>query len=144
MKVFLDSNIFLYSFLNQDVAKKSTAAKIVADAIRDRSGYISLQVVKEFCNVMIKKSKKPVAEVSVATKIFEKLNLVKGSIDLVRRALEIKERYQIQFYDSLLVAAAETAKCEKIYSEDLNDGQLYCGIKAVNPFKLAGAAGPAR
>ena len=37
MKVFLDSNIFLYSFLNQDVAKKSTAAKIVADAIRDRN-----------------------------------------------------------------------------------------------------------
>ena len=135
MKVFLDSNVFLYSFLNQDVAKKATAAKIVAEAVRHECGCISLQVVKEFCNVLLKKSTKTADEVKAATKIFEKLNLVKGSLDLVRRALEIKERYQIQFYDSLMVAAAEAGDCEKIYSEDLNDGQLYCGIKAVNPFK---------
>lgn len=58
MKIFLDSNVFLYSFLDQDVAKKATAAKIVAERVRDGNGYISLQVVKEFCNVLIKKSSK--------------------------------------------------------------------------------------
>jgi len=25
--------------------------------------------------------------------------------------------------------------CDEIQTEDLNDGQTYCGIKAVNPFK---------
>lgn len=135
MKIFLDSNIFLYSFLNQDVAKKVTAAKIVANAVRDGNGYVSLQVIKEFCNVLIKKSSKTISEVAAATKIFDKLNLVRGSIELVRRSLEIKERYQIQFYDSLMVAAAEAEHCDQIYSEDLNEGQVYCGVKAVNPFK---------
>ena len=51
------------------------------------------------------------------------------------RALAIRKQYGIQFYDSLLLAAAEASGCSEIYTEDLNDGQTYCGIKAVNPFK---------
>ena len=39
-------------------------------------------------------------------------------------------------YDSLLLATAEANWCEEFCSEDLNDGQTYCGIKAVNPFKV--------
>ena len=59
MKRFLDSNVFLYAFLNQDVGKKTVAAKILAEAVREDNGYVSLQVAKEFCNVMIKRSGKP-------------------------------------------------------------------------------------
>ena len=49
----------------------------------------------------------------------------------------IKVRYGLQYYDSLLLATAEANGCEEFCSEDLNDGQTYCGIKAVNPFKVA-------
>jgi predicted nucleic acid-binding protein len=52
-----------------------------------------------------------------------------------RRAVWIKGRYDLQFYDSLIVAAAEAGGCDEILTEDLNDGQIYCGVKAVNPFK---------
>jgi len=45
------------------------------------------------------------------------------------------DRYDLQYYDSLLLAAAESLGCDEFITEDLNDGQLYCGIKAVNPFK---------
>ena len=50
-------------------------------------------------------------------------------------AIDIKAQYGLQFYDSLLLAAAQVNKCQEFWSEDLNDGQTYCGIKAVNPFK---------
>ena len=40
----------------------------------------------------------------------------------------------IQFFDSLLVAAAEATGCSEIWTEDLASGQTYCGVKAVNPF----------
>ena len=50
-------------------------------------------------------------------------------------AIDTKERYGIQFYDALIVAAAEANGCDEILTEDLNDGQTYCGIRAVNPFK---------
>ena len=51
--------------------------------------------------------------------------------------LVYKVRYGLQYYDSLLLATAEANGCEEFCSEDLNDGQAYCGIKAVNPFKVA-------
>ena len=135
MRTFIDSNVFIYSFLNQGVEKKRVAAGLLAQAIRDGNGYISLQVVKEFCNVLAKKSNKPMSEISGALDIFSRFNLVAGSIASVRRALAIKGQYGIQFYDALMLAAAEAGGCGEILTEDLNDGQLYCGIKAVNPFK---------
>ena len=52
-RTFLDTNVFLYAFLNQDVGKKSVAAKIISDAVRHGCGFVSLQVVNEFCNVMV-------------------------------------------------------------------------------------------
>ena len=66
MRVFLDTNVFLYAFLNQDVAKKMVAVKILATAIGNGNGYVSLQVAKEFCSVMTKKSSKPISELAVA------------------------------------------------------------------------------
>ena len=135
MRVFLDSNIFVYSFLNQDVVKKSVAAKIVAQSVRDRNGYVSLQVANEFCNVMTKKSGKAIDEISRALDVLDKLNFVQISTATARQALEFKSRYGIQFYDALIVAAAVASGCDLILTEDLNDGQMYYGIKAVNPFK---------
>ena len=75
------------------------------------------------------------SDISGALDIFSRFNLVAGSIASVRRALAIKGQYGIQFYDALMLAAAEAGGCGEILTEDLNDGQLYCGIKAVNPFK---------
>ena len=53
---------------------------------------------------------------------------------MVRRAVEVQGRYGLHFYDSLIVAAAERAGCERIWSEDLNSGQKYFGISVQNPF----------
>lgn len=139
MKVFLDTNVFLYAFLDQDVAKKTTAVKILTTALRQGNGCVSLQIAKEFCNVMTKRSAKPVSEVATALELISRFKCMEGSFGMVRHALEIKVQYGIQFYDALIVAAAEASGCDEILTEDLNDGQVYCGIKAVNPFKEGAA-----
>lgn len=54
--------------------------------------------------------------------------------DVVRRAVEVRERYGPHFYDGMIVAAAERAGCGRIFSEDLNPGQEYSGITVLNPF----------
>ena len=36
---------------------------------------------------------------------------------------------------SLILAFAESAGCDEILTEDLNDGQMYGSVKVVNPFK---------
>lgn len=135
MKRFLDTNVFLYAFLNQDVSKKAVAARIVADAVRTGNGRVSVQVVNEFCNVMVRKSGKTLPEILEATRLFGRFRMVDGSLALAQRALEIRDSCGTQFYDSLMLAAAESAGCGEILTEDLNDGQMYGTIKAVNPFK---------
>ena len=96
---------------------------------------ISAQVLNEFVSVMYRKFRKSDEEVDDLLSVLEAINTVPLNPKLTRRAIEIKKRYGLQFYDSLLLATAEANGCEEFWSEDLNDGQLYCGIKAVNPFK---------
>lgn len=51
------------------------------------------------------------------------------------RAVEIKSLYCISLQDAMIVAAAEESRCGELLSEDLNDGQIYAGVRVRNPFK---------
>lgn len=53
----------------------------------------------------------------------------------VKTALEIQHNNMISYWDSLIIAAAQTAKCSILYSEDLNNGQTIAGVKVVNPLE---------
>jgi predicted nucleic acid-binding protein len=45
------------------------------------------------------------------------------------------DRYQISFWDALILAAAEAGGAEVLYTEDLNDGQQYGAVTVRNPFR---------
>lgn len=49
-------------------------------------------------------------------------------------ALELAGRFQIGYYDALILSAARLAGCPVVYSEDLNFGQEYDGVRVENPF----------
>ena len=65
---------------------------------------------------------------------YRELLMTDVTIDLVRHALEVKEEYGIQYFDALIVSAAEKLGCHEIVTEDLNPNQLYRGMAIVNPF----------
>ena len=133
--VFFDSNVLVYIAINQNAAKKKVAIQLVASAIENQSGYISLQVLREVANCMFKKSNDSIEHIRETLSGFDALDCLDESRDLLDRAIEIKDEYGIQFYDALIVAAAEAAGCETLYSEDMGDGQKYGGILIMNPFK---------
>ena len=54
---------------------------------------------------------------------------------LVNRAITLKDQYGIQYYDALIVAAAERLSCDCIYSEDMSDCAAYGKVRIVNPFQ---------
>ena len=132
---FLDSNIFVYFIDPRNPGKKSIAESLVETALTDPRYVISDQVLNEFANVAMKKLALTEDEVRDYIVDFQNITRTRESQGKTLRALEIKKRYGTQFYDSLLLATAEANGCDEFLSEDLNDGQLYCGIKAVNPFK---------
>ena len=59
---------------------------------------------------------------------------VESSLALFERALDVNRRYKSSWYDSLIVAAAIEAKCDVLYTEDLQHGQRFGGLTVVNPF----------
>jgi predicted nucleic acid-binding protein len=53
---------------------------------------------------------------------------------IVRSGIDVARRYGISYWDGAIVAAAEAAGAPIVYTEDLNHGQVYGTVKAVNPF----------
>ena len=96
---------------------------------------ISVQTLTEFTNVCIKKLKLDKNVISVFFDYFDDLQMVRTDSVSVKNALEIKARYNIQFYDAMMISTASESGCDEILSEDLNDGQNYDGVVAHNPFK---------
>ena len=133
---FVDSNVFVYAIDKNATAKQKKARRIVADAFAVRATYrISSQVLAEFSSVAIRKL--GIATPLLLSLLSEMCKISHVAIDnaLVSRAVEIQGIYGIQYYDAQIVAAAERIGCDNILTENLNDGQMYCGILAVNPFK---------
>lgn len=133
--VFFDTNVLVYASIERDARKRSIAHLLVDEAIRNSDGWISVQVLREFANVLFKKFGLAADEVRRILSVFGDLPRAGESEDLLDRGLEIKKRHGIQFYDALIVAAAEAAGCDTIYSEDMADGAVYGSVRIANPFK---------
>ena len=133
---FVDSNVFVYAVDKAVSTKQKKARGIVADVFADGSAYrVSSQVLAEFSSVAVRKL--GISAPILLALLAEMGKIAHVAIDnaLVSRAVEIQGIYGIQYYDAQIVAAAERLGCDSILTEDLNDGQMYCGITAVNPFK---------
>ena len=132
---FIDTNVVVYASDPSDSRKNELAVEILADAFDNDQYVSSSQVLNEFVNTALNKLKKSDEEVVGHLRQLKTMRVVPVSAEWLERAVEMRSRYDLQFYDSLLLAAAEALGCDKFLSEDLNDGQMYGSVKAVNPFK---------
>ena len=132
---FLDTNVLIYSIDGKDPAKQVVAREIVVSAVRGGGFLISALVLNEFSNIALLKLKLSVEEVRKFVSFFSRIGVVSLESRWTDAALLLKQRYETQFFDSLLLAAAQENGCDEILTEDLNDGQMYGSVKAVNPFK---------
>jgi len=134
---FLDSNVLIYAFDESEPAKLQIADRLIRDSLENGSGIISYQVVQETLNVLMRKVRAPM-EAADALDYFqgtlEPLWRVQPSGDLMRSALRLYTRYSLSWYDSLIVAAALSAGCKTLLSEDLQDGLTIEGMTIENPF----------
>ena len=132
---FIDTNVLVYVADDADAAKQSVSREIVREALTTNGCLISAQVLNEFTSVLFKKLKKTAQEVDGFLEVIERISTVAVKPEWTRMAIGLMGRYDIQFFDSLLLVAAQENGCDEILTEDLNDGQMYGSVKAVNPFK---------
>jgi predicted nucleic acid-binding protein len=134
---FLDSNVLLYQFDRKALQKQSVAREIIANALTTRSAIISFQGVQETLNVLTRKLPVPIAELDVQdvlNNMLIPLMRVMPSAALYTDALRIAQRFKFSFYDALIVAAAQSAGCKRLLTEDMQHGDVIDGLRIVNPF----------
>jgi len=132
---FFDTNILVYAVDPRDARKQKIASEMLAHAMDvNHDGAISVQVLSEFANIMRNKLHLSEERVEQYMSFFYPLLRTEVAADMVRSALYIEKEYGIQYYDSLIVAAAERIGCHEIVSEDFNAGQIYRGMVAIDPF----------
>ena len=131
---FFDTNILLYMYNEQDPQKQARSRALFREAAQRRRLVLSTQVVQEFYVTGRRKLSLPRRELEATVADLLALHLVAIGAEHILRAIQIEERYQISFWDALILAAAESAKAEVVYTEDLNDGQRYGTVIARNPF----------
>jgi predicted nucleic acid-binding protein len=137
-KVFLDTNILVYAYDENEPKKQQKAQDILTDGIEQESSFLSVQVLGEFFNVVTRHIPQPMSS-DEALEIIDMLSIMPvQEIDLtmVKRAIDTHKTYKISYWDSLILSAAERAGCTMLFSEDLSDGQTYQNILVRNPFKI--------
>ncbi|MGF1530567.1 MAG: PIN domain-containing protein [Puniceicoccaceae bacterium] len=134
---FLDTNVLVYSFDDNEPCKRDAARKLIGIALRQGCGVVSWQVVQEFLNVALHKWEKPM----VAEDAHEYLNgtleplcAVFPSATLWRSALSLQLQSQYRFYDSLIVASALQCGARTLFSEDMQAERQFGKLQIRNPF----------
>ena len=132
---FFDTNVLVYAASSQDERKRQIALGVLRHALEENhDGVISLQILQEFTNVMLKRSLARDEQIEGYYLYFYRLIGTEVTSDMLREAIKIRREYGIQYYDAVMIAAAKKLGCHEIVTEDLNDGQIYCGMVVVNPF----------
>lgn len=132
---FLDTNILVYAYDASDPKKQSIAQELTRRALAGEF-LISVQVLSEFASTLLHKISSP-ATAEQLVSILDALAPIKTispDQETVLRAVAAHSAYGLHFYDAMIIATAEQAGSKRIWSEDLNPGQEYLGIKVENPF----------
>lgn len=132
--IFVDTNVFVYWVDGSDRTKQQKAAAWIEHLWKARTGRVSFQVLQEFFFAATRR--KPGSVDQIRAEVRHLLAWHPAAIDapLLERAWKIQDRYRLSFWDSLIVAAAKTASCRWLLTEDLQPGQMLDEITVIDPF----------
>ncbi len=119
-KVFVDSNVWLYAFVErQDPAKHEIAQQLT---LRPNLA-ISDQVVREVCRNLLRKEQYTEDEIIRTIRSFyANYEVVRANVEIDVDASRLHQAYSLSYWDSLIVAAALAANASILISEDMHDG----------------------
>jgi len=132
-KVFLDSNVLIYLYSEDEADKANLALKCA----QETDAWISTQVLNEVSNVMYRKQRLAYADIlSMVQELQNNFQVTTVTTRTIEQALLMGERYQYSYFDCLMLASSLEQGCVKLYSEDMQHEQVIEGsLRIVNPFE---------
>ena len=132
--VFVDTNVFLYALDRADLKKQQAARAWREKLWKNRLGRISFQVLQEFYVQATRKW--PEGRDEARAEVTDLLTWRPVTMDaaILERGWKLQDRYQLSFWDALIVAAAKSLGCQYLLTEDLQTDQNLDGILVISPF----------
>jgi len=136
-KQFWDTNLWVYLFTvstdPRDVAKQSRLLSLLADA---PDIAISAQVVNELTNVLLQKFGYEAGHVlKIVEQIGQAIVVHPLTLDTSKKAIGIRQKLQLSWFDALIVSSALDAECAVLLSEDMQHGFIVEDkLTILNPF----------
>ena len=133
---FVDTNLLIYARDPADPAKQARAEQWVRALWESRRARLSVQVLQEYYAVATRKLKPGLAldDARADVRALWSWKPILVDAALCERAWELEDRFSISWWDALVVAAAQTARCRWLLTEDLQDGQSFGAVSVVDPF----------
>jgi len=135
---FLDTNVWLYALARssppQEARKQQAAASLLSQPQRIA---LSVQIVSKICRNVLRRGHVGEQQIrELIETLFKRCEIVELSHDVLLQASNLRERYSLSFWDSLIVSAALASNSSILYSEDMQDGLVVADtLRIVNPFK---------
>jgi predicted nucleic acid-binding protein len=138
-RAFVDTNILVYAHDISTGAKHEQARSLVERLWQQRTGALSTQILQELYVSLRRKAGRPLTSPQARDIVADYLRweVVVNTGESILHAIQLEERYQVSFWDALVIHAARECGADVLYSEDLSDGQLYDSVRVVNPFGAA-------
>jgi predicted nucleic acid-binding protein len=136
---FVDTNILVYAE-DKDAGQKHTISRnLVLELWDSREGILSVQVLQEFFVTVTRKLEKPLPpkKANAIVRQYLTWSVVPNTGQLLLDSIALQQRASVSFWDALILQAAISAGCERLYTEDLNAGQRFGALQVINPFSRA-------
>jgi predicted nucleic acid-binding protein len=133
---FCDTNILVYAYDRSAGAKHARASQLVIGLWQARQGVISVQVLQEFFTIVTRKIAAPLSVTDARAIVVDLAawrTIAPVAADVLA-AIDFHARWQVSFWDAMVLVAARKARANLVWSEDLSHGQEYDGILVRNPF----------
>ena len=139
-RVFVDTNVLVYCFDRGEPEKRARALEVLNELKEPSKGkqlVLSTQVIQELYVTLTRKLKPSMSELDAERVVAKLAELPIVPIDraMVLSAIGTSRRYQLSFWDSLILQAAFTSGCRRVLTEDLQDGFELEGVIVENPFR---------
>ena len=134
VRSFIDTNVLIYAEASDEPAKRQAALALLKQLYQSASGVLSTQVLQEYGNVALKKLRLPAAHIRAQLDLYEQFEIVQVTPALIRAGLDFHQTRSVSFYDAIVLASAQTAGCNTLFSEDLSTGEMVGGLRIINPF----------
>lgn len=133
MSVALDTNLLAYAAGIDDEVRQRAALAVIRRI--NVEIVVPVQVLGEFYRVLVKRGVTASEAEAVVRGWDLKATIQPTTQTVFAAAMTLSQRYRLQIWDSVILAAAAAAGSRILLSEDMQDGALYGGVTVVNPLR---------